>query len=312
MGPCGPWKTSGSSPSSSTAPAPTAACTWPTWAPRSSRSRTPPRAATSPATSRPSTRARTACSSRRSTGTSAASRLDLAKPAGPGRLRGPGAGQRRRLLQPAGRRPRQAADHATTTSRHLNPAIVCCSLSGFGMTGPRRAERGYDYILQGLAGWMSLTGEPDGPPTKSGLSMVDFSRRAWPPPSPSSPASTPPAATAWAWTATSACSTPPSRLLSYPATWHLTGGLVPERLSRSAHPSVVPFQNLPTARRLDRRRLPQGEVLRPAGRGRWAGPSWPPIPASATSPPAGTTATSWWPSSTPSWPGRRLPPGWSA
>jgi len=49
--------------------------------------------------------------------------------------------------------------------KHLNPAIVCCSLSGFGMTGPRSAEPGYDYVLQGMAGWMDITGEPDGPPT---------------------------------------------------------------------------------------------------------------------------------------------------
>jgi crotonobetainyl-CoA:carnitine CoA-transferase CaiB-like acyl-CoA transferase len=40
----------------------------------------------------------------------------------------------------------------------LNPRIVCCSLSGFGMTGPRATEGGYDYMMQGLAGWMSLTG----------------------------------------------------------------------------------------------------------------------------------------------------------
>src|ERR687898_2147150 len=59
--------------------------------------------------------------------------------------------------------------------KHVNPRIVCCSLSGFGMTGPRAAEGGYDYMMQGLAGWMSLTGEPDGPPTKSGLSLVDLS-----------------------------------------------------------------------------------------------------------------------------------------
>src|SRR5687768_1600610 len=57
----------------------------------------------------------------------------------------------------------------------LNPRIVCCSLSGFGMTGPRAAEGGYDYVMQGMAGWMSLTGEPGGPPTKSGLSLVDLS-----------------------------------------------------------------------------------------------------------------------------------------
>src|SRR5207248_9837973 len=56
----------------------------------------------------------------------------------------------------------------------VNPRIVCCSLSGFGTTGPRAREGAYDYTLQGLAGWQSVTGEPDGPPTKSGLSLVDF------------------------------------------------------------------------------------------------------------------------------------------
>ena len=59
--------------------------------------------------------------------------------------------------------------------RDVNPRIVCCSLSGFGMTGPRAAEGGYDYMMQGLAGWQTLTGEPGGPPTKSGLSLVDLS-----------------------------------------------------------------------------------------------------------------------------------------
>ena len=56
----------------------------------------------------------------------------------------------------------------------VNRRIVCCSLTGFGMNGPLQSEPAYDYILQGLAGWMSLTGEPDGPPAKSGLSLVDF------------------------------------------------------------------------------------------------------------------------------------------
>ena len=56
----------------------------------------------------------------------------------------------------------------------VNPRIVCCSLSGFGSDGPRRGEGAYDYTLQGLAGWQSITGEPDGPPTKSGPSLVDF------------------------------------------------------------------------------------------------------------------------------------------
>ena len=42
------------------------------------------------------------------------------------------------------------------------------------MTGPRAAEAGYDYVVQAMTGWMSLTGDPDGPPTKSGLSLVDL------------------------------------------------------------------------------------------------------------------------------------------
>ena len=56
----------------------------------------------------------------------------------------------------------------------LNPAIVTCSLSGFGRTGPRASEPGYDPIMQGMAGYMSITGEPDGPPGKAGVSIIDF------------------------------------------------------------------------------------------------------------------------------------------
>src|SRR5213076_1062839 len=56
----------------------------------------------------------------------------------------------------------------------VNPKIVCCSLSGFGRTGPLAGDPGYDYLLQAYAGFMSVTGEPDAPPTKCGVSIVDF------------------------------------------------------------------------------------------------------------------------------------------
>ncbi len=59
--------------------------------------------------------------------------------------------------------------------RQANPRIVCCALSGFGCTGPRRNEPAYDYLLQAYAGFMGVTGEPDAPPTKCGVSIVDFS-----------------------------------------------------------------------------------------------------------------------------------------
>ncbi len=63
------------------------------------------------------------------------------------------------------------------TYTHLkaaNPRIVCCSLSGFGLTGPRAAEPGYDPLMQAYAGFMSVTGEPAEPPAKCGISIVDF------------------------------------------------------------------------------------------------------------------------------------------
>lgn len=130
--------------------------------------------------------------------------------------------------------------------KHLNPAIVCCSLSGFGMTGPRRSEGGYDYIAQGMAGWMSLTGDPDGPPVKSGLSLVDMS-------------------TGYAAALGMMCALWRARrdgvgcdvdvslfetalnLDMYVTTWHLSQGWEPIRTRNSAHPSIVPFGNFPTS-----------------------------------------------------------------
>jgi crotonobetainyl-CoA:carnitine CoA-transferase CaiB-like acyl-CoA transferase len=56
----------------------------------------------------------------------------------------------------------------------LHPRVVCCSLSGFGRTGPRVAEPAYDFLLQAYGGFMSVTGEPDAPPTRAGISVVDF------------------------------------------------------------------------------------------------------------------------------------------
>lgn len=56
----------------------------------------------------------------------------------------------------------------------LNPRLVYCSISGFGQTGPYAQRPGYDLVVQGEGGVMSLTGEPDGPPTKVGNSFADI------------------------------------------------------------------------------------------------------------------------------------------
>jgi len=57
--------------------------------------------------------------------------------------------------------------------RTINPTAVTCTLTGFGETGPLADQPGYDYTVQALAGVMSLSGEPGGPPGKAGISYVD-------------------------------------------------------------------------------------------------------------------------------------------
>jgi crotonobetainyl-CoA:carnitine CoA-transferase CaiB-like acyl-CoA transferase len=57
--------------------------------------------------------------------------------------------------------------------RAVNPRLVYCSISGFGATGPERERAGYDAIMQGVTGLMSITGEPDGPPVKVGVALID-------------------------------------------------------------------------------------------------------------------------------------------
>jgi crotonobetainyl-CoA:carnitine CoA-transferase CaiB-like acyl-CoA transferase len=125
--------------------------------------------------------------------------------------------------------------------RLVNPRIVCCSLSGFGMTGPRRSEPAYDYLIQALSGWMSLTGDPRMPPAKSGVSVVDF------------------AAGAVAMVGLLAgllnaqrtgqgCDVDVSLLdtgismLNYLAIWTLNRDYEPKRLPDSAHPTIYPAQ----------------------------------------------------------------------
>ena len=63
-------------------------------------------------------------------------------------------------------------DAATLRRRH--PGLIYCSITGFGQTGPRRMEPGYDIMVQAQAGVMSITGEPDGPPTKLGVAIADI------------------------------------------------------------------------------------------------------------------------------------------
>jgi crotonobetainyl-CoA:carnitine CoA-transferase CaiB-like acyl-CoA transferase len=129
--------------------------------------------------------------------------------------------------------------------RAVNPAIVCCSLSGFGATGPRAAEPAFDYLIQGYAGWMSITGEPDAPPGKCGVSVVDFAAGY----------ASMAALMAGLWDASrsgvgrdiemSLLDTAVS-MLSYFAIWALNRDWQPSRVADSGHQALVPAQNFPT------------------------------------------------------------------
>jgi crotonobetainyl-CoA:carnitine CoA-transferase CaiB-like acyl-CoA transferase len=67
---------------------------------------------------------------------------------------------------------RRGLDYATLSGRH--PRLVYASLSGYGQTGPRAAEPGYDAVLQGEGGLMSLTGAAGGPPFRLGVAVADI------------------------------------------------------------------------------------------------------------------------------------------
>lgn len=57
--------------------------------------------------------------------------------------------------------------------KELNPRLIYCSITGFGQTGPYAHRAGYDFIIQGMSGLMSVTGEPDGQPQKAGVAITD-------------------------------------------------------------------------------------------------------------------------------------------
>ena len=56
----------------------------------------------------------------------------------------------------------------------LNPRLIYCSITGFGQDGPYAHRAGYDYIIQGMCGFMSVTGAPDGQPQRAGVAITDL------------------------------------------------------------------------------------------------------------------------------------------
>jgi len=68
-------------------------------------------------------------------------------------------------------------DYASLSA--ANPQLVYCSITGFGQTGPRAHEAGYDFIAQGMSGLMSLNGDPEGQPVRVGVSISDLATGVW-------------------------------------------------------------------------------------------------------------------------------------
>ena len=127
----------------------------------------------------------------------------------------------------------------------LNPAVVCLHISAYGRDNERKAWPGYDYLMQAEGGLMSMTGEPDGPPTRLGSSMIDYMSGA-------NGAIGLLACLLRAKTTGQGCDVDVCLFdvavhqLSYPGNWFLNGAGVSERLPRSAHPSQSPVQSIRT------------------------------------------------------------------
>lgn len=123
----------------------------------------------------------------------------------------------------------------------INPKVVCGHISAYGRDNSRASWPGYDYLMQAEAGFLSVTGEPDGPPARFGLSLIDFMT-----------------GTMLAYGVTAAIMKAQKtgegsdvdvslmeaalHQLTYPGVWYLNEGLVTGRAPRGAHPSVTPSQ----------------------------------------------------------------------
>jgi succinate--hydroxymethylglutarate CoA-transferase len=132
------------------------------------------------------------------------------------------------------------------TLRKVKPQIICCHLSSYGRDNSRAAWPGYDYLVQAECGYFSINGEPDSPPSRFGLSIIDY-------------------ATGYCLALSVVAGVMNARQtgigrdidvslydvglanLCYLAAWNLNRGYEPRRIPRSGHPTLAPCQLFPTA-----------------------------------------------------------------
>jgi formyl-CoA transferase/CoA:oxalate CoA-transferase len=138
---------------------------------------------------------------------------------------------------------RLGLDYAALRPRF--PALVYCSISGFGQTGPRRHEPGYDAVMQAEGGLMSITGLPDGPPIRLGIAIADivsgmfaaqgitaalFARQR----------------TGLGQSVDIAMLDSVAGILGYQAGIYFATGTAPPRIG-NRHPTIVPYETFPTS-----------------------------------------------------------------
>jgi crotonobetainyl-CoA:carnitine CoA-transferase CaiB-like acyl-CoA transferase len=124
--------------------------------------------------------------------------------------------------------------------KDVNPRLIYCSITGFGQDGPYAQRAGYDFMIQGMGGIMDLTGEPDGPPQKTGVAFADIFTGVY--------ASTAILAALRGRESTgTGCQIDMALLdvqvavLANQAMNYLIGGEVPARLG-NAHPNIAPYR----------------------------------------------------------------------
>jgi crotonobetainyl-CoA:carnitine CoA-transferase CaiB-like acyl-CoA transferase len=138
-------------------------------------------------------------------------------------------------------------DYASLSA--LNPRLIYCSITGFGQTGPYAERAGYDFLIQGMGGLMSITGRPDdepgGGPQKVGVALTDIMTGLY-------------AANAIQAALIERANSGRGQhidlalldvqiaCLANQASNYLVGGKVPQRMG-NAHPNIVPYQDFPTA-----------------------------------------------------------------
>jgi crotonobetainyl-CoA:carnitine CoA-transferase CaiB-like acyl-CoA transferase len=124
--------------------------------------------------------------------------------------------------------------------RKTHPRLIYCSITGFGQDGPYAERAGYDYIIQGMSGLMSVTGDPDGQPQKVGVAITDIFTGVY--------ASTAILAAIHQRATTGkgqhidmALLDVATSVMANQAMNYLSSGKVPQRLG-NAHPNIVPYQ----------------------------------------------------------------------